>query len=151
MPKVDLGRDFVSDYLSSDHRRLDVLFEGLLVSIRNEKPIESQLSMFHLFKNGLLKHIYWEESYLFPLFEQHTGMTQGPTMVMMAEHKEMQALLETIELAAIEVIDEEMLLTLADMLEAHNTKEEQILYPAIDRLLDDDMLQKIVINMSQHA
>lgn len=33
---------FVRDYLASDHRRLDSLFDGLIHGIQENKPLEHQ-------------------------------------------------------------------------------------------------------------
>jgi iron-sulfur cluster repair protein YtfE (RIC family) len=83
-------------------------------------------------------HIVWEEDILFPVFEQETGMHDaGPTAVMRMEHRHIKKLLEQIdekllagELSGIENAEIELL----DILESHNQKEENILYPAIDNL-----------------
>ena len=41
----------------------------------------------------MLRHFEMEEAVLFPAFEEATGMTQGPTMVMHAEHVQMKGVL----------------------------------------------------------
>ena len=143
------NNQFVNEYLSADHRRLDLLFHGLVQAIKEEKNLDYQQSLFHLFKSGLLRHIHWEETILFPIFEESTGMTQqGPTAVMRGEHEEMRTILVYIEAEVEQGFNVDLLADLANCLEAHNMKEEQILYPAIDQISSGDQ-QKIALDISR--
>ena len=95
---------------------------------------------FKEFKFGLQRHIIWEEEILFPLFEEKTGLTQGgPTEVMRREHrligKYLEEIHEKVKAQNPDSDDDEQMLL--NTLFAHNQKEEQILYPAIDRLLTE--------------
>ncbi len=118
-----------------DHDRLDQLLE----TYRRLKRVDfaQAKQAFREFKFGLQRHIIWEETVLFPLFEERTGMRdRGPTAVMRAEHREIGRRLEALH-AKVRAHDadsdreeEELLQALA----AHNQKEENVLYPAIDRL-----------------
>ncbi len=140
---------FVSEYLSSDHRRLDLILNSLIKALKENKSLELSQSLFYLFKSGLLRHIHWEESVLFPIFEGETKMTQGPTMVMKTEHAQMNAVLSSIEETLDNSIDLEKIIALGNCLNAHNKKEESILYPAIDRLLDHDAQELIAVAISR--
>ncbi|MBT3836906.1 MAG: hemerythrin domain-containing protein, partial [Thiotrichales bacterium] len=81
-----------------------------------------------------------EEEILFSAFEEATGSAQGPTMVMRMEHEQMRSLLQNLQ-QAVESRDAEQALGVADtlmiMMQQHNMKEEQMLYPMIDRSLPD--------------
>lgn len=87
---------------------------------------------FRLFDEQLEHHFRLEEERLFPAFEKATGMTQGPTTVMRGEHAEIRALrdqlaqqIETQALAAaLASVD-----TLNVLIQQHNVKEENVLYP----------------------
>ena len=124
----------ISAYYTDDHDRLAELF-GQFRSSKTNDPAAAR-EMFEEFKSGLERHIAWEEDILFPVFEAHTGMHEtGPTAVMREEHRLIKHFLDTLgrklqrgDLATDE--DETGLLTI---LEEHNSKEELILYPAIDR------------------
>ncbi|MDE2291134.1 MAG: hemerythrin domain-containing protein [Elusimicrobia bacterium] len=90
------------------------------------------------FLTGLSRHIVWEEEVLFPLFEEKTGMTGGPTQVMRTEHRWIKDRLDAVHekvRAADPGSDGEVEALLA-VLGQHNMKEENILYPAIDAQLD---------------
>ena len=106
---------------------------------------------FGKFKHGLERHIEWEESILFPLFEEKTGMKdQGPTAVMRHEHTQIkqyfQAIHENILKDDFNTYQEED--SLLETLQAHNQKEEGILYPAIDRIASEEEQNLIFIQMN---
>ena len=73
------------------------------------------------------------------MFEQKTGIMMGPTRVMRMEHEQIQADLEAIhkKLEALNFQTEAEEQSLLAVLSAHNLKEEKILYPAIDRSIND--------------
>ena len=142
------NNQFVNEYLTADHRRLDLLFHGLIQAIKEGKTLEHQQSLFHLFKAGLLRHMHWEETILFPIFEESTGMKQGPTMVMCSEHEEMRTILVYIESELDKGFNVDLLAELANCLAAHNQKEEQILYPAIDQISSGNQ-QQIALEISR--
>jgi len=125
----------IVDYYEHDHDRLDALF----TQYRQEKrsAFDRAAACLRAFTTGLLRHIDWEEQILFPLFEARTGMARGPTAVMRMEHQQVKAFLAEIN-ARVEARNpdtDEDDGQLLELLKVHNQKEENILYPAIDRLL----------------
>lgn len=143
------NNSFVSEYLSADFKRLDLLFNGLLDAVVGDKDIEYQQSLFHLFKTGLLRHMHWEEKVLFPVFDDLTGLRSGPTRVMRAEHAEVEQMIIEIEKNKNKGFDADYLIALSHCLDNHNKKEEKILYPAIDHVCKGDMQGKLAIGISQ--
>jgi regulator of cell morphogenesis and NO signaling len=134
--------------LAHDHDRLDQLLE----TYRQLKRVDFARAKqaFREFKFGLQRHIISEEAIFFPLFEDKTGMREhGPTAVMRAEHREigrrLEALHDKVRRQDVDSDHEEE--TLLQALFAHNQKEENVLYPAIDRLTSEeekaDALQKM--------
>lgn len=87
---------------------------------------------FKLFSDDLDRHFALEEERLFPAFEQATGITSGPTAVMRSEHGEIRALRDEAA-AALAAGDDDAALgaidTLNVLIQQHNVKEENILYP----------------------
>ncbi len=125
----------VQTSFAHDHDRLDQLLESYRRLKRADFPVAKQA--FREFKFGLQRHIIWEETILFPLFEEKTGMRDhGPTVVMRAEHREigrrLEALHDKVRRHDPDSDREEQ--GLLQALAAHNQKEENVLYPAIDRL-----------------
>ncbi len=121
--------------LAHDHDRLDQLLE----TYRQLKRVDfaKAKQAFREFKFGLQRHIISEETILFPLFEDKSGLRDhGPTVVMRAEHREIGRRLEALhdKVRRHDVDSEREEEELLQALAAHNQKEENVLYPAIDQL-----------------
>ena len=139
----------ILEFMSLDHDRLD----NKIRMYGKEKllEIERAESIFLFFKSELERHIIWEEDILFPVFERKTGIKDGgPTSVMRMEHIQIKDHLQKIQrkLRAKKIQDpcgEEV--ALFKLLESHNQKEENILYPGIDNLTSeqekDQMIKRI--------
>jgi iron-sulfur cluster repair protein YtfE (RIC family) len=93
---------------------------------------------FVTFAGQLETHFLSEEEVLFPAFESATGMVSGPTEVMRGEHRQMRGLLAQMKQALDERDGEGFggtAETLLIMMQQHNMKEENILYPMCDNAL----------------
>ena len=130
--------DTVNAYLSWDHDRLDALLQSAANRVDHGEWAQARLA-YGEFDRGLARHIRLEEEILFPLFEARTG-TAGPTTVMREEHRLIRGVLAVIG-AAVARADAPAfrsgVAALADLLPAHNAKEEQVLYPTTDRVLPE--------------
>lgn len=131
----------ITDFMSSDHRCCDALLvavEQAVVSAAWERARTD----FKRFQDAMLYHFAAEESLLFPLFEQSTGMYRGPTQVMRGEHQQMRQLLAGAESALQEHNAEDYAgnaETLLIMMQQHNVKEENVLYPMCDQHLATEL------------
>jgi iron-sulfur cluster repair protein YtfE (RIC family) len=140
----------IRTFFAEDHDRLD----GLFARFRERKRADyadAKLS-FREFMFGLQRHIVWEEQILFPLFEQKTGIRDGgPTEVMRREHRligeRLEAVHDKVRRHDPESHAEEKALQVA--LEAHNQKEEMVLYPILDRLLTDADREAVIEAMAR--
>lgn len=133
-----------------DHERLDQLF----AAYREQKRVDFARAKpnFREFKNGLYRHIQWEEEILFPLFEEKTGMRgMGPTQVMRIEHRQIIDLLEAIhdKVRQQDPESDSEERELIEVLGAHNHKEENILYPAIDQHVNDGEREEVFERMQE--
>ena len=94
---------------------------------------------FERLRGQLETHFASEEDLLFPAFEAATGMTSGPTEVMRGEHRQMRDLLAQMQ-GAVESRDSDAFggaaETLLILMQQHNMKEENILYPMCDNALN---------------
>ena len=137
-------------FMSVDHDRLD----NKIKKYSTEKlvDIERAESIFLSFKSELERHIIWEEDILFPVFERKTGIKDGgPTSVMRIEHIQIKNHLQEIKrkLHARKIQDpckEEI--ALFKILKLHNQKEENILYPSIDKLTSEQEKKQMIKQMS---
>ena len=91
-------------------------------------------------------HFRNEEQVLFPALEAAAPTAVGPTGVMRAEHAQMRELFQDL-LQAIERQDADSLSdsveTLLLLMQQHNAKEENVLYPMADRVLAPDLLARL--------
>lgn len=123
--------------MSADHSRCDEIFSKAeeLVSTGDWSEGEGR---FIAFRDAMLNHFAMEEERLFPAFEQHLGHAMGPTQVMRMEHIQMKQLFSEME-QAVKSRDEAQYLGLSETLmmimQQHNMKEEQMLYPMMDQTL----------------
>ncbi len=127
----------ISDIMTHHHRTCDELFSNMENAVSSGEW-DSAESAWKKFQGNILNHFASEEETLFPAFEDVTGNSQGPTMVMKMEHEQMRSLLDGLK-QAMANRDTEQVLGIADtlmmMIQQHNMKEEQILYPMIDNAL----------------
>lgn len=135
----------ITDFMMQDHARLD----GLFKAFQDAKALDPAKAkeLFSEFKRGLQRHIVWEEDMLFPRFEERTGMGDGgPTAVMRLEHRRIKELLDGMHdlVAAGRTDTDEYERELQDVLMVHNTKEESVLYPAIDRCVPEKEAAQLI-------
>lgn len=127
----------IADLMSHHHRDCDACFaeaEALAADGDWSRASEALAA----FSAQLLAHFAAEEDTLFPRFEHVTGLRAGPTQVMRAEHAQMREMLAALR----DALDDEdaegfggEAETLLILLQQHNMKEENILYPMCDQYL----------------
>jgi len=130
----------ILEFLGSDHRACDDLFASAEAAAA-QKNWDSARSLFGQFQAAMAHHLAMEEEVLFPAFESRTGMSSGPTQVMRMEHVQMRDLMQ--EMAkAVAAGNQDSYLGLSEtlnmLMQQHNLKEENMLYPMSDRVLGAD-------------
>lgn len=123
--------------LQNHHKHCDDLFADAEAAAQEGRWPACD-DMLARFRAELEAHFATEEQVLFPAFEASTGMTGGPTQVMRFEHSQMRELLGQLAAAGQsrdEVGFAGVAETLLVLLQQHNMKEENILYPMCDRSL----------------
>jgi len=120
----------IKEYLTLDHRKCDELF-AVMEHCASESLSDAK-EMVQEFVSQTDRHFQLEERVMFAEFEQKTGMVQGPTLMMRQEHTQMRALMKDL----VDAIDENnndkffgTSETLMILMQQHNMKEEQMLYP----------------------
>lgn len=140
--------DTISSFLTSDHRACDEEFANLENAIASQDWEEAQIQL-QKFSSDLTHHFDMEEKVMFPVFEEVTGMTQGPTMVMRMEHSQMRGILEDLK-ADIEKKDKNHFFGVSEslmmLMQQHNMKEEQMLYRMADMHLGS-LVSKVIEDM----
>jgi iron-sulfur cluster repair protein YtfE (RIC family) len=123
--------------LLQHHKHCDELFADAENACSKEDWPAGEQGFVRL-RGQLETHFASEEEILFPAFEAATGMTSGPTAIMRGEHRGMRELLAQMQ-GALAARDSEAFAggagTLLILMQQHNVKEENILYPMCDNAL----------------
>ena len=123
--------------LFQHHKHCDEVFASAEEACANGDWVAGEKA-FALLVDQLETHFCSEEELLFPAFEKATGMTSGPTEVMRGEHRQMRDLLQQMRegLAGRDAdVFDGGAETLLILMQQHNMKEENILYPMCDNVL----------------
>lgn len=129
--------DAITHYLVPDHQRCDDFFyRAEAAALRGDW--DAAAGQFGQFLSAMKHHFAMEEEVLFPAFEQRSGNPAGPPRVMRMEHSQMRQLLEELR-EALAAHDAKAYAgaseTLLVLMQQHNLKEEQMLYPMCDHML----------------
>ncbi len=132
MTKTIYERDMntIKEYLTTDHRKCDAIFAKMEEEAGSS--LENSRILVEEFISDMQHHFAMEEQVMFPEFEQKTGMTQGPTEMMRQEHTQMSSLFTQLMDSLNENNSDRFFgtsETLMILLQQHNMKEEQMLYP----------------------
>ncbi|QYY27940.1 hemerythrin domain-containing protein [Cupriavidus pinatubonensis] len=119
------------EILVRQHRDCDQALEDLEACLRGP-DWDMAASAFARLEAALQGNFSAEEDRLFPAFEKVAGSASGPTAVMRHEHDEVRELLgnagEWLQLRDANALAAE-LDTLVVLLQQHNIKEENVLFP----------------------
>ncbi len=141
----------ISQYLTKEHRDCDDIFaKAEAAAAKGDFKLTKE--EFLKFADETLLHFKKEEEQFFPAFEEITGSSEGPTMVMRYEHDQVRGLLGKMA-QAIESEDKDAYLSLAEsmmiLLQQHNMKEEQMLYAMADRVLNPQKKEELISKMEE--
>lgn len=127
----------IQEFMAGDHRFCDG-FYAQAQSAAERGHWEQAQQAYAKFVELVQQHFCAEEHVLFPAFEEATGMTQGPTQVMRHEHQQMRTLMQA-ALDGLKARDADEFGGHAEtqfmVMQQHNAKEENVLYPMCDQRL----------------
>ncbi len=130
----------ISEFMTGGHRHCDELFACAEQSA-SQGDLSAATAQFKEFHDNMEHHFTMEEGTLFVRIEEATGNVAGPTTVMRAEHQQMRSLMGQMA-EALDSEDGESFLddceAILILMQQHNLKEENILYPMADQLLAHD-------------
>jgi hemerythrin-like domain-containing protein len=126
----------ILEFMSATHKTCDEAFALAEEDVLNKQWSEAG-SAFSRFRHAMDQHFGVEEEILFPALKA-SGGPAGPVQVMLMEHAQMRDLIEQMSFS-IDAKDAEIYAGVAETLlivmQQHNHKEEQILYPLSDQFL----------------
>lgn len=145
----------IKDIMSEDHRYCDSLFIAVNEAVLAEDWNRASTMLDHLIDDFSF-HFDYEESMLFPAFEEQSGNSYGPTEVMREEHKKILQIFMQLKAATSDNNQSDyygIFETLSIFIQQHNMKEENILYPMIDTQcnITDALMSPIVLKINSRA
>jgi len=126
----------LAEYMSTDHKNCDEAFV-LAEQAAMDKHWALAQSTFNIFSGKMLRHFRMEETVLFPALQEAGGL-QGSVQVMLMEHAQVNELIEQMANAVNNRDSKEyggLSETLLIVMQQHNLKEEQMLYPIAEQIL----------------
>ncbi|GGK68415.1 hemerythrin domain-containing protein [Amphritea balenae] len=129
----------IVEYMTDQHRCCDDSFADAEAAVSAQNWGEAG-QQWDKFSRDLETHLTNEEENLFPKFEQESGIYNGPTAVMRMEHQQMREMVKSMTKALqAQSVDDYLGLseTLMILMQQHNMKEEQMLYPMTQQYLTD--------------
>ena len=129
----------IAEFMAAKHKACDDEF-----AVAEENALDGNWSKaeatFNAFRNGMAQHFQIEEDILFPALAS-AGGPSGPVQVMLMEHTQIRGLLDEMAAAVTEKNEQEysgLSETLLIVMQQHNHKEENILYPIMDQILSKE-------------
>jgi len=134
-----MANESLADALEREHHEID---DGIAEFTAGLQAGETRAEALSKALDALRRHIYLEEAFLFPPMRR--GGLMAPIFVMVREHGEMWRLMD----ALTELVDagaeiehlKELCDLLTSSLEAHNFKEERVIYPQADDSLSPEAI-----------
>ena len=129
----------IIEFMGNDHKACDNQF-ALAEEAAHGGDWQKAEAAFRPFRQRLTHHFHLEEDLLFPALLA-AGGPNGPVQVMKMEHAQMNILLEQMATVIANKNTQGyggLAETLLILMQQHNLKEEQILYPIAERLLAKD-------------
>ncbi|OWW19502.1 hemerythrin domain-containing protein [Noviherbaspirillum denitrificans] len=143
--------DTICAYLKYDHQRCDDLFDQAETSIA-QRNWKSAIDCFRKYQDVLRQHIRMEEKILLPTFEQTLPGGAEPVAMLRSEHKQINGIVNRMWEAIQRFDPTDYVLhaeTLTLLMQQHTMKEEEMLYPLLDRALACKR-SKIISAMSEY-
>jgi hemerythrin-like domain-containing protein len=124
--------------LTKEHRECDQAFT-LIERKAMQDDWDGASIALHEFVDSMNNHFSYEENELFPVLEEVNPMAAaGPIPVMLGEHMQMRELFadlgEAVAGKNLELLADAVQ-TLLFVMQQHNAKEENVLYPLADQAL----------------
>jgi hemerythrin-like domain-containing protein len=136
-PEITMTDKTLQAALESEHRQIDGGIEAFVAQLASG---QRELAPLLRALEGLRRHIYLEEEFLFPPLRKAGLMV--PILVMLREHGELWRSMSRLdELLATNAAADVLSAACAELLaklDAHNSKEEPIIYTRADQALDDE-------------
>ena len=130
--------------LTAQHRSCDADFAGIERAV-HRKDWAAAAQGAESFLAQTETHFRLEEEILFPALEAASPMASAPVSVMRMEHAQMRELFGELRTAIGKrdsTLFNDVVETLLLLMQQHNMKEENVLYPMADQSLAEGLLER---------
>jgi len=138
----------ITDAFLGEHGLLYAQFDYL----QQATPAAESLAVVHghaaTLNATLASHAHLEDELLFAALDARMGPV-GPVMVMRMEHDQIEALLEQIPAASDLRQAQGLLQQTLQLARVHFSKEEQVLFPMAQQVLDEETLTELAVRWAQ--
>lgn len=140
----------ITQYFTADNDRLDIFYAAFKKAYIHANYNEAG-KYFALFSSGLIKHISWEESLLFPMINKEIeAEITLKIQTLIEQHITLTNLLNEVK---NNLANREYCLSLCntfeETIENHNQIEESIIYPECDNTSDLEALAETFAKINQ--
>ena len=130
----------IYEFMSGDHRRMDALLAEAR-ALCGSGDAQGAASKFKSFRDGLLRHIGWEEDILFGMvYEELKDRDVLIIDELKLQHARIREDLESVGAAPCDKASEPRIADLVAVLDAHDRMEEEEFYPWLDESLDESRI-----------
>jgi hemerythrin-like domain-containing protein len=133
----------IIDRFSSEHDVFAAQLEVIETLVRTGSEVASVVAAIRTLAAPLLAHAENEERALFPDLAASLGGEGGPLAILTAEHGVLHGQLDRLTADPARLELEQVLADFLDLLRRHIEKEEDVLFPAAARLIDDARLERL--------
>lgn len=127
----------ICNCLAHDHKRYEALFMQAESMVAQKDWLQAEVA-FQRFYDALMGHIDSEEAIVFPAFEKAIPDAAGPIAMLRMEHHRIKGIAVRMEeaLCRRDLCDFALHAeTYTILMQQHSLKEEDMLYPLLDRIL----------------
>lgn len=133
----------VTEALLGEHAVFYAQFDYLEKNIPPAKDLALVKSLGAMLTAALATHAHWEDELLFIALESHLDSQFGPLAVMRMEHHEIESSLGRLQELKELAEAKNLLLHAIQTARAHFAKEEQVLFPMANQMLEANALNQL--------
>lgn len=134
----------ITEALLGEHGMLYALFVHLEYVVPTATTPDTVVSQAALLTATLASHAHLEDELLFSHLDPVLG-PMGPVAVMRMEHDQIEELLDQVQTGQDVSQMQNLLLQSIQVARSHFAKEEQILFPMAEQILDEEALARLAI------
>lgn len=131
----------ICDCLAYVHRHCDDLFSQVEISVTRKEWAQAE-EKFQQFDHALKRHLEMEETILFPVFKRTMHNSAVPIGMLQLDHQHIRMMAGRLYESLCRCDPVDFMIhteTFTILMQEHSIKEEDMLYPLLDRILSGNI------------